>query len=68
MHWHQNCAKVFFILTIIAQLYNTVVYTLLWSKYNVLNKWGVYAKLTLAFLFIVQIFLSAVDGESSQSG
>jgi hypothetical protein len=63
MHLHQMCAKVFFILTIIAQLYNTVVYTLLWQKHNILSKWGVYSKLFLAFLFIVQIYLSVQKGE-----
>ena len=64
MHWHQNCAKVFFILTIIAQLYNTVVYAHLWYTHGVVNKLGVIFKLILAFLFIIQIYLSAKSGAS----
>lgn len=62
MHLHQKCAQIFFVLTIVAQLYNTVVYTLLWQKHNILNKYLVYTKLILALLFIVQIYLSAQSG------
>jgi hypothetical protein len=61
MTWHQHCAATFFVLTIIAQLYNTVIYSMLWYK----NKFGnvilVYTKIVIAILFIIQIYLSATD-------
>jgi len=64
MTWHQHCAATFFVLTIIAQLYNTVIYGMLWYK----NKFGnvvlVCIKIMIGVLFMIQIYLSATDSVS----
>lgn len=59
VHLHMKCAETFFLMTILAQLYNAVVYAVLAYKYKAVRQGLVVAKLVIAFLFIVQIILSS---------
>ena len=58
-----KCAEFFFLLTIIAQLYNTAVYAVLWFKFKAVGRILTYLKLIQASLLILQILVDT--GKSS---
>lgn len=60
--WHTFCASRFFILTLIAQIYNTVIYSIVHSKTGKINKINLYFKYFLAFLLILQLLISIKYG------
>lgn len=57
---HTFCASRFFILTIIAQVYNTVICVNLYKKTKALSKANLYMKFFVIFLLILQIIDSSI--------
>lgn len=55
--FHMKCAEFFFLLTIIAQLYNTVLFTVLSFKFKAVSRVLTYLKITQAFLLLLQIII-----------
>lgn len=54
--WHTFCASRFFILTVVAQIYNTYVFTHLYFKHKAVSKILTYLKLFHLFLILVQLY------------
>lgn len=53
--WHTECASKFFIITILAQLYNTVVFSHLYFVHNAVSRTTTYLKLINFGLYIIQL-------------
>lgn len=60
--WHSFCASHFFIFTVGAQIYNTVVYLLVRSKIGKISKENNYFKIILLVLMVVQLLVSIKYG------
>ena len=55
--FHVICATLFFLLTLFAQLSNTVVFGILCFKYNAANRIMTYVKIVVAGLIVIQMYL-----------
>jgi hypothetical protein len=56
--WHTFCASKFFIFTLVAQLYNTVIYCIVHKKIGVVSIANLYFKLVILVLLLVQLAIS----------
>ena len=61
---HVFCAGRFFIFTILAQIYNTIIVALLSKKTKLISKWNLYLKYFVLILFLLQVIDSAIKGIS----
>ena len=60
--WHTYCASRFFILTVFAQIYMTVLYFIVWSKIGIVSKANTYFKGILVAMMLVQLYISVKYG------
>lgn len=60
--WHTFCASRFFIFTLAAQVYNSVIYWIVHCKIGKVNTLNLYFKLFLSFLLLVQLIISIKYG------
>lgn len=60
--WHTFCASKFFIFTLIAQMYNTVVYMLVRSKIGKISQANNLFKIVLLSLLVLQLLISIKYG------
>jgi len=60
--WHTSCASSFFIFTLAAQLYNAIIYSLIYSKTKAVSYNNLLFKYVLIGLLVVQILLSTYQG------
>lgn len=56
--WHTFCASKFFLLTLVALLYNTVLYWIVHSKIGKVNVSNLYFKLALVGALLLQLYIS----------
>jgi hypothetical protein len=56
--WHTFCASRFFIFTVLALIYNTVLYCIVHIKIKTVNVTNLYFKLALMAAMIVQLLIS----------
>lgn len=56
--WHQTCATTFFVLTILASLYNTFISVVVYRKSKGFTKGGMLVKYLLTFLLFVWLCLA----------
>jgi hypothetical protein len=56
--WHNSCASSFFIFTLIAQIYNTAIFSHLYFKYNAVSRTSTYLKIIHLVLLIIQLLES----------
>lgn len=57
--WHTFCAQKFFILTVVAQIYNTCIFAHLYFKHKAVNKYLTYAKLFHMSLILLQLYIAS---------
>ena len=62
-HLHSSCASKFFIVTFIAQIYNTVVVAWMASKTNAISKANLYLKYFGILLLLIQGIYSSIKIE-----
>jgi len=60
--WHGFCASNFFVFTILAQIYNTVIFWIVSEKIQTVSKNNLYLKLFVLGLLIVQLLIAIQDG------
>lgn len=60
--WHTSCASSFFVLTLVAQIYNTVICCLVRLKIKTISLNNLYFKLVLFALNMVQYYISTNYG------
>lgn len=60
---HEFCASKFFIVTLIAQIYNTYICTDLQRKTHAISRTNLYLKYFVLFMLILQIIDSSIKGE-----
>lgn len=60
--WHTFCASHFFIFTLIALIYNTVVYFLVQRKVKTVSVSNLYFKIALVAAIFVQLYISSAYG------
>ena len=60
--WHTFCASKFFIFTVLAQIYNTVIYCIVKRKIGKVSLNNIYFKLILLGLLILQLGISIYYG------
>ena len=53
--WHTFCAGWFFKTTLVAQLYNTIIFANLYFRYKAVNKYLTYAKIVHVALLLIQL-------------
>lgn len=58
MKWHTTCATSFFILTILACLYNTFISVMVQRKTRAFKKGGLYVKYFITMLMVVWLYLA----------
>jgi hypothetical protein len=61
-NWHTACASSFFLLTILAQLYNTLISWIVYVNIKTINKNLLYLKSIHSFLVVLQIYISVNYG------
>ena len=61
-HLHTFCASRFFIITFIAQIYNTLLGAGLYSHTKAISRWNLYLKYFILVILLIQILDSAVKG------
>ncbi len=66
-HWHETCASNFFIFTLVSQVLNTVIYTLLYSKIKAISYNNLLFKYFLIILLVIQGVVSALFGYFEES-
>ena len=64
-NWHNHCASVFFVFTILASFYNTFINGVLYYKAKIISKSKAYGKFFILFLTALQLYLSSKYGESA---
>lgn len=62
--WHTFCASRFFIFTLLAQIYNTVIYCIVYSKIKTVSLSNIYFKLVIFAAILLQLFISYEYGAS----
>jgi hypothetical protein len=60
--WHTFCASKFFIFTLLALIYNTVLYCIVYSKIKTVSLTNIYLKLALVAAILIQLFISLEYG------
>ena len=60
--WHTFCASNFFIFTILAQIYNTVIFWIVSEKIQTVSKNNLYLKFFVLGLLIIQLLVSLKSG------
>jgi len=60
--WHGFCASNFFLFTILAQIYNTVIFWIVSEKIQTINKNNLYLKLFVLVLLAIQGIIALQDG------
>lgn len=60
--WHTSCAGKFFMFTLIAQIYNTVVFTHLYFVHKAVSKLLTYLKLFQTTLLLIQFYIALENG------
>jgi len=60
--WHVACASNFFIFTLVAQLYNTIICWIVYSEIKTISKINLYFKSVLIALLVVQLIISSTKG------
>ena len=60
--WHGFCASNFFVFTILAQIYNTVIFWIVSEKIQTVSKNNLYLKFFVLGLLIVQLLVAIQDG------
>ena len=60
--WHTSCASSFFIFTLTAQVYNAIIYSLVYSKTKAVSYNNLLFKYALIALLVFQLLLSAFQG------
>lgn len=61
--WHTFCASRFFIFTLLALIYNTVLYYIVHSKIGKVSTSNLYFKIALAAAMVLQLYVSLEYGE-----
>jgi hypothetical protein len=61
--WHTFCASKFFIFTLVALLYNTVIYSIVHFKIGKVSTKNLYFKIALAAAMVLQLYISIHYGE-----
>ena len=61
--WHTFCASRFFIFTLFAQIYNTVLCGIVYSKIKTISRTNLYVKYVLVLSYFVQLYISLKYGE-----
>lgn len=64
--WHGFCASNFFIFTILAQIYNTVIFWIVNEKIQTVSKSNLYLKIFVLVLLIIQLLIALQDGVYSK--
>ena len=62
--WHTFCASRFFIFTVLALIYNTVLYCIVHIKIGVFSVANLYFKLVIVALLFIQAYISVNYGVS----
>ena len=57
--WHTNCASRFFIFTLVAQVYNTIIVSIIHAKIKTISTNNLYLKYVILALLIFQLYLSS---------
>lgn len=65
--WHTFCASKFFLLTLLALIYNTVLYWIVHSKIGKVNVPNLYFKLALVGAMLLQLYISLHFGLEMES-
>lgn len=65
--WHTFCASRFFIFTIVALIYNTVIYCIVYKKIKKVSLPNLYFKLALLAAMILQLYISLIYGSSTEA-
>lgn len=60
---HGFCASKFFILTFIAQIYNTVIVTIFYRKTKAISLWNLYLKYFILLMLVLQAIDASIKGE-----
>jgi hypothetical protein len=60
--WHTFCASKFFLFTLVALLYNTVLYCIVHSKIRKVSLPNLYFKLALVAALLIQLYISLEYG------
>lgn len=60
--WHGHCAVSFFVLTVLALIYNTVIYYIVRSKIGIISQSNLYFKLILLVLTVIQVYIGTKNG------
>ena len=60
--WHVTCAGTFFLLTILACLYNTVIFWIIYLNIKTVKVWSLIVKTILSVGLIVQAYLDVNSG------
>jgi hypothetical protein len=66
--WHVTCASTFFVLTLIAQIYNTIIGWIIYSNIKTISLSNLYFKTFLVVLVGVQLWISNHFGEVHSVG
>jgi len=66
--WHTECASKFFIFTVLAQLYNTIVFSHLYFVHKAVSKTTTYLKLIHLVLLILQLISASNNDFFSKYG
>jgi hypothetical protein len=61
--WHTFCASRFFIFTLLALIYNAVLYCIVYAKIKTVSVLNLYFKVVLVALTVLQIVISSMYGE-----
>ncbi len=61
-HWHSTCASNFFIITLITQFLNTIMYAVLSTKIKSINHKNLLFKYFLILLVVIQYIVSVLLG------
>ena len=60
--WHGHCAVSFFVFTVLALIYNTVIYYIVRSKIGIISQGNLYFKLILLVLTVIQVYIGTKNG------
>ena len=60
--WHVTCAGTFFVLTILACLYNTILFWIIYLKIKTVKLWSLILKTILSVGLILQAYLDVESG------
>jgi hypothetical protein len=64
--WHGHCAVSFFVFTVLALIYNTVIYCVVRTKIGIVSLNNLYFKLVLLLLTVIQFYINYAYGAYEQ--